>query len=75
MRESTPFTPSTLKYLWITLLLALGGVFSVLLPLAITPNIALVANAVILILFIVSLERFAAYLLPHPRGNPSEGSN
>ncbi len=45
------------KHLWIPVLLALAGVFSSLLPLAITPNIALVANAATLILFIVSLER------------------
>jgi hypothetical protein len=45
------------KYLWIPVLLALAGVFSSLLPLAITPSIALVANAATLILFIVSLER------------------
>jgi hypothetical protein len=45
------------KYLWIPVLLALAGVFSSLLPLAINPNIALVANAATLILFIVSLNR------------------
>jgi hypothetical protein len=45
------------KYLWIPVLLALAGVFSSLLPLAITPNIALVANAATVILFIVPLER------------------
>ena len=45
------------KHLWIPVLLALAGVFSSLLPLAIPPNIALVANAATLILFIVSLER------------------
>ena len=45
------------KYLWIPVLFALAGVFSSLLPLAITPSIALVANATTLILFIVSLER------------------
>lgn len=45
------------KHLWIPVLLALAGVFSSLLPLAINPNIALVANAATLGLFIVSLER------------------
>jgi hypothetical protein len=45
------------KYLWIPVLLALTGVFSALLPLAITPHIALVANAATLILFLVSLQR------------------
>jgi hypothetical protein len=45
------------KYLWIPVLLALAGVFSSLLPLAVTPNIALVVNAATMILFIVSLER------------------
>ena len=45
------------KYLWIPVLLALAGVFSSLLPLAISSNIALVANAATLTLFIVSLER------------------
>lgn len=45
------------KYLWIPLLLALAGVFGCLLPFVVTFNIALVANAVTLTLFIVSLER------------------
>ena len=52
------------KYLWIPVLLALVGVFSSLLPLAITPNVTLVVNAATLILFIVSLER----LRPKCRG-------
>lgn len=45
------------KHLWIPVLLALGGVFGSLLPLAINSTVALVANAATLILFIVSLER------------------
>jgi hypothetical protein len=44
------------RHLWIPVLLALAGVFGSLLPLATTPNIALVANAATLILFIVSLQ-------------------
>ncbi len=44
------------KYLWISVLLALAGVFGSLLPLAITSNVALVANAATLTLFIVSLQ-------------------
>ena len=44
------------KFLWIPALLAVAGVFSSILPFAISPNVALVANGVILILFIASLE-------------------
>ena len=44
------------RFLWIPVLLALAGVFSSILPLAISPNVAVVANEAILILFIVSLE-------------------
>jgi len=47
------------KYLSIPVILALAGVFGALLPLAITPNIALLANAATLTLFIVSLERLS----------------
>jgi hypothetical protein len=43
------------RHLWIPVLLPLAGVFGSLLPLAITPNIALVANAATLIL--LPLER------------------
>jgi hypothetical protein len=45
------------KHLWIPVLLALAGVFGSILPVAIAPNVALVANAAMLVLFIVSLER------------------
>ena len=48
------------KHLWIPVLLALAGVFGSLLPLAITPNIALVANVATLTLFVVSLERLSS---------------
>ena len=44
------------KFLWVPVFLALAGVFSAILPLAITPNVALIANAATLALFIVSLE-------------------
>jgi len=44
------------KFLWILVLLAVAGVFSSILPLAITPEIAVVANGATLILFIVLLE-------------------
>ncbi|HEY5163618.1 MAG TPA: hypothetical protein VII81_11475 [Terriglobales bacterium] len=43
------------KYLWIPVLFALFGIFSSILPLAIAPNVAVVTNGSILILFIVSL--------------------
>lgn len=45
------------KYLSIPVFLALAGVFGALLPLAMTPSIALVANAATLTLFIVLMER------------------
>jgi len=44
------------KFLWIPVLLAVAGMFSSILPLAIPFNIAVVANGATLILFIVSLE-------------------
>jgi hypothetical protein len=44
------------KFLWIPVLCAMAGVFSSILPLTISPNVAVVANGAILILFIVSLE-------------------
>lgn len=44
------------RFLWIPVLLALAGVFSSILPLATSPNMALVANAATLVLFMVSLE-------------------
>jgi hypothetical protein len=44
------------KFLWVPVLLAVAGMFSSILPLAIPFNIAVVANGATLILFIVSLE-------------------
>ena len=44
------------KLLWIPILLAVAGVFSSVLPLAISFNVAVVENGATLILFIVSLE-------------------
>ena len=44
------------KFLWLLVLLAVAGVFSSILPLAITPEVAVVANGATLILFIVLLE-------------------
>jgi len=44
------------KFLWILVLLAVAGVFSSVLPLAISFNVAVVENGATLILFIVSLE-------------------
>ena len=44
------------KLLWIRVLLAVAGVFSAILPLAISFNVAVVANGATLILFMVSLE-------------------
>jgi hypothetical protein len=52
------------KRLWIPVLLALAGVFGSILPLAIAPDIALVANAAIMLLFITSLET----MRPNRRG-------
>lgn len=43
------------RFLWVPVLLAVAGVFSSVLPLAISPKLAVVANGAILILFIVSL--------------------
>lgn len=43
------------KLLWIPVLLAMAGVFSSVLPLAISLNVAVVENGATLILFIVSL--------------------
>ena len=44
------------KFLWIPVLLAVAGMFSAILPLAISFNVAVVANGATLILFMVSLE-------------------
>ena len=44
------------KLLWIPVALAVAGMFSAILPLAISFNVAVVANGATLILFIVSLE-------------------
>jgi len=44
------------KFLWILVLFAVAGVFSSILPLAITLEVAVVANGATLILFIVLLE-------------------
>jgi len=44
------------KFLWIPVLLAVVGVFGSILPLVISPNVAVVANSATLILFIVLLE-------------------
>lgn len=41
--------------LWLPVILALAGVFSSILPLAITPNVALVANEGFLVLFAASV--------------------
>ena len=43
-------------FLWIPVLLAVAGMFSAVLPLAISFNVSVVANGATLILFIVSLE-------------------
>jgi len=44
------------KLLWIPVLLAVAGMFSSILPLASSFNVAVMANGATLILFIVSLE-------------------
>ena len=44
------------KFLWISVLLAVAGVFSSILPFAVSFNVAVVASGATLILFIVSLE-------------------
>jgi hypothetical protein len=43
-------------FLWVPVLLAMVGVFSSILPLAISSNIAVLVSGATLILFIVSLE-------------------
>jgi uncharacterized membrane protein YoaK (UPF0700 family) len=43
------------KFLWIPVLLAVAGLFSSVLPLAISFNVAVVENVATLILFIVSV--------------------
>ncbi|MGA2961514.1 MAG: hypothetical protein ABSD96_07560 [Candidatus Korobacteraceae bacterium] len=44
------------KLLWIPVLLAVAGMFSAILPLAISFNVAMIANGATLTLFMVSLE-------------------
>ena len=44
------------KLLWIPVVLAVAGMFSAILPLAISFNVAVIANGATLILFVVSLE-------------------
>lgn len=44
------------KLLWVPVLLAMAGVFSSMLPLAISPVLAGIANGTILILFFVVLQ-------------------
>ena len=44
------------KLLWIPVVLAVAGMFSAVLPLAISFNVAMVANGATLMLFMVSLE-------------------
>ena len=44
------------KFLWISILIAVAGVFSSILPFAISRNVAVITNGVILILFSVSLK-------------------
>lgn len=46
------------RFLWIPVLLALTGVFTSILPLVISSNIAPVANLATLILFVLSLQMF-----------------
>ena len=45
------------KHLWIPVFLAVAGIFGSILPVALAPNVALIANAATLVLFILSLER------------------
>lgn len=45
------------NHLWIPVFLAVAGVFSSILPVAIAPNVALITNAATLALFALSLER------------------
>ncbi len=45
------------KYLWIGLFLAVAGLFNPIRPVAFSPTISLVLNAITLILFMVSLGR------------------
>jgi len=45
------------NHLWIPVFLAVAGIFGSVLPVAIAPNVALIANAATLVLFILALER------------------
>ena len=45
------------KYLWIALFLAVAGLFNPIRPVAFSPSVSLVLDAIILILFVVSLGR------------------
>ncbi|MGA2989923.1 MAG: hypothetical protein ABSD88_05555, partial [Candidatus Korobacteraceae bacterium] len=44
------------RFLWIPILLAVAGVFSSILPFAVSFNVAVVANGATLIMFFVALE-------------------
>jgi hypothetical protein len=44
------------RFLWVPVLLALTGVFASILPLVMSPNIAVVVNASTLTLFILSVQ-------------------
>lgn len=46
------------RFLWVPVFLALTGVSAAILPLVMSSNIALVANAATLILFIASVQMF-----------------
>jgi hypothetical protein len=48
------YTDLAEKFLWIPVLLAVAGLFSSMLPVAVSPDVAAVANGAILLLFIVS---------------------
>ena len=44
------------RFLWVPIFLALTGVFASILPLVMSPNVAVVVNATTLTLFIVSVQ-------------------
>jgi len=62
------------NHLWIPVLLAVAGIFGSVLPVAVAPNIALIANAATLALFLLALERLrprhrrAVAFVSHRRG-------
>jgi len=62
------------NHLWVPVLLAVAGIFGSVLPVAVAPDIALIANAATFALFILALQRLkprhrrAIVFVSHRRG-------